>query len=204
MNLSGEHRIEAPREEVWRALNDPETLKRAIPGCQAIERESDSAFRATVKSRIGPVSAVFRGAVTLSDLDPPRAYTISGEGQGGAAGFARGGARITLEEDGGATVLRYEAQGQMGGKLAQIGARLVEGSARKLADGFFRSLNELIAPGAPEEGEQPGAAAEAPASEPAPARPAYGAPMKASWENLWFGAIGLALAILLIAAAAMQ
>ena len=144
MELSGEHRIAAPRQAVWRALNDPEVLKAAIPGCQEIERESETVFRARVKAKIGPVAASFRGKVTLHDLDPPAAYTIRGEGEGGVAGFARGGARVTLSEDGGATLLRYRAEGQVGGKLAQIGQRLVEGSARKIANDFFSRLQGAI------------------------------------------------------------
>ncbi len=204
MNLTGEHRIEAPREAVWRALNDPEVLKRAIPGCREIEKESATAFAARVTARIGPVSATFRGRVALSDLDPPNAYTISGEGQGGVAGFAKGGARVTLEADGAATVLRYEAEGQVGGKLAQVGARLVEGSARKIADRFFGALDDLVAQPS-RTGEEPAATAEAPAANGRPPpRPVYGAPAEASFENLWFGFIGLALLVLLVAGAVAQ
>ena len=201
MKLTGEYRIEAPREAVWRALNDPEILGRAIPGCQEIERESATAFAARVKARIGPVSATFKGKVALSDLDPPNAYTISGEGQGGVAGFARGGARVTLEADGAATVLRYEAEGQVGGKLAQVGARLIEGGARKIADGFFRALDDLVAP-PPEAGEEPVPAAEA--DERPPVRPVYGPPIEPGFENLWFGFIGLALLFLMVAGAVAQ
>ena len=204
MNLTGEYRIEAPCEAVWQALNDPEILRQAIPGCQEIEKESDTAFTARVKSRIGPVSATFKGRVTLSDLDPPNAYTISGEGQGGVAGFAKGGARVTLEADGSTTVLRYEADGQVGGKLAQVGARLIEGSARKIADGFFGALNDLVAQ-QPRSGEEPAAAAGVSStSERSPARAVYGPPAEASFENMWFGFVGLALLVLLVAGAVAQ
>ena len=144
MNFAGQYRIEAPRALVWEALNDPEVLRQSIPGCQEIEKESDTAFTAKVKARLGPVSAAFKGRVELTDLDPPNGYTISGEGQGGVAGFAKGGARVSLEDTGdGATTLSYTADGQVGGKLAQIGARLVEGSAKKIADDFFGAFNTI-------------------------------------------------------------
>ena len=146
MNLSGEYRINAPREAVWQALNDPVILRQAIPGCETVEQESSTAFTARVKAKIGPVSAVFAGRVELKDLDPPRGYVLSAEGKGGAAGFASGDARITLLEDGQGTLLGYEAEGKVGGKLAQVGARLVEASANKIANTFFSRLDGLVAP----------------------------------------------------------
>ena len=165
MQMTGEHRIEAPREAVWKALNDPEVLKQAIPGCQEIEKVSDTEFTATVKAKVGPVSATFKGAVTLADLDPPKGYTISGQGKGGAAGFAKGGAKIRLEEDGAATVLRYDVDAQVGGKLAQIGSRLIDATAKKMADDFFTRFADTAAGPAPAEAaaEAPIAAAQAPA-----------------------------------------
>lgn len=149
MDMTGERRIPASRQRVWEALNDPEILKQAIPGCQEIAKVSDTEFTAKVRAKVGPVSANFAGKVTLSDLDPPAGYTISGEGTGGVAGFARGGAKVTLDEDGGETVLRFEVQAQVGGKLAQIGSRLIDGTARKMADDFF---NRFVAAVAPEPG----------------------------------------------------
>lgn len=146
MNLSGEHHINAPREVVWQALNDPVILRQAIPGCETVEQESPTVFTARVKAKIGPVSAVFAGRVELKDLDPPAGCVISAEGKGGAAGFASGDARITLREDGEGTFLGYEAEGQVGGKLAQVGARLVEASATKIANTFFSRLDGLVAP----------------------------------------------------------
>ncbi len=145
MHVSGEHRINAPREAVWQALNDPLVLHQAIPGCETVVQESPTVFTARVKAKIGPVSAVFAGRVELKDLDPPGGCVISAEGKGGAAGFASGDARITLREDGQATLLGYEAEGKIGGKLAQVGARLVEASANKIANTFFNRLDGLVA-----------------------------------------------------------
>jgi carbon monoxide dehydrogenase subunit G len=147
MEIKGAYKIAASRAQVWAALNDPAILKECLPGCEKLEKESDTAFSATIKTRIGPVSARFAGAVTLQDLDPPNGYRIVGEGKGGVAGFAKGGAKVTLREDGAATVLAYDAEAKVGGKLAQIGSRLVVGAARKLADGFFKKFAETVAPG---------------------------------------------------------
>jgi uncharacterized protein len=144
MEMSGEYRIAAPRAKVWAALNDPAVLKAAIPGCQALEKTSDNEMTATVEAKVGPVKAKFTGAVTLSNIDPPKSYTISGEGKGGVAGFAKGGADVELEEDGAETVLRYTAKGQVGGKLAQIGARLIDATAKQMADKFFSAFAEHV------------------------------------------------------------
>jgi len=144
--MTGEQRIEASRDKVWAALNDPEALKASIPGCQSIEKLSDTELKATVTLKIGPVKASFAGKVTLSDLDPPKSYTISGEGAGGVAGFAKGGAKVRLEEDGAATILHYDVQAQVGGKIAQLGARLIDGTAKKLAGEFFTSFSKQFAP----------------------------------------------------------
>jgi hypothetical protein len=146
MEMHGERRIPAPREAVWARLNDPETLKECIPGCQSVDKVSDTEFTAKVTAKVGPVRANFAGRVTLTDLDPPTGYTISGEGTGGVAGFARGSAKVTLEEDGAETVLRYGVQAQVGGKLAQIGSRLIDGTARKMADEFFSSFVTQMTP----------------------------------------------------------
>ncbi len=153
MELTGERRIEAPREAVWRALNDPEVLKTAIPGCLELEKTADNAFAARVQAKVGPVKATFAGAVELTDIVAPEGYRISGEGTGGAAGFARGGAWVRLAEDGGATVLTYEADAQVGGKLAQIGSRLIQGTARKLAGQFFDRFTEAVQQDGAEAGE---------------------------------------------------
>src|SRR5271155_1289874 len=137
MEMQGERRIPAPRQRVWERLNDPETLKQCIPGCETIEKVSDTEFTAKLVAKVGPGKASFSGKVTLSDLDPPLGYTISGEGTGGVAGFAKGSATVALEEDGSETVLRYGAQGQVGGKLAQIGSRLLNAPPPKKADEVF-------------------------------------------------------------------
>ena len=147
--MSGEYRIPASQAEVWKALNDPDILQRAIPGCRRIGRVSDTELTATVVAKFGPVKALFSGRVTLSDLDPPHGYTITGEGQGGAAGFGKGSAKVSLSEDAGETVLRYVAEVQVGGKLAQIGQRLVDSAAKKTADDFFADFAAAVTAEAP-------------------------------------------------------
>jgi carbon monoxide dehydrogenase subunit G len=149
MEMTGEYRIAAPREKVWAALNDPEILKASIPGCQELEKRSDTEMAAKVVSKIGPVKATFLGEVTLSNINPPSSYTISGEGKGGVAGFAKGGADVALTDEGGMTVLRYTAKAQVGGKLAQLGARLIDATAKQMADQFFGAFAERVGGGAP-------------------------------------------------------
>lgn len=146
MDMSGSHRIEASRDAVWAALNDPDILRQCIPGCEEVVRQSDTEMTAKVVAKVGPVSAKFAGKVTLSDLDPPNGYTITGEGSGGAAGFGKGGATVTLADDGGATLLSYTAKAQVGGKLAQIGSRLVDATARKMAEEFFARFTQIVGP----------------------------------------------------------
>ena len=168
MQMSGEYRIPAPRQAVWDALNDPEILKQCIPGCEEMVRSGDNAFEAKVTAKVGPVRARFGGKVELTDIDPPNGYTISGQGQGGAAGFAKGGAKVSLAEDGGETVLSYTVDATVGGKLAQIGSRLIDATAKKMADDFFTRFVTAVA--GPVAGEPAGAA---PAAEPAKGLPAY-------------------------------
>jgi carbon monoxide dehydrogenase subunit G len=148
MEMTGEFRIPASRQRVWEGLNDPEILKSSIPGCQSIEKLSDTEFTAKVLAQVGPVKANFAGKVTLSDLDPPQSYTIAGEGSGGVAGFAKGSAKVNLAEDGGITVLNYAVQAHVGGKLAQIGSRLIDSVARKMAENFFTRFVAEVAPSA--------------------------------------------------------
>jgi len=142
--MNGEYRIEASREKVWAALNDTQILKESIPGCEQINRLSETEMTATVVAKVGPVKAKFTGQVTLSDLNPPNSYRISGEGKGGAAGFAKGGANISLQSDGNATVLSYSVDATVGGKLAQLGARLIDGTAKKLAGEFFANFADIV------------------------------------------------------------
>jgi carbon monoxide dehydrogenase subunit G len=144
MTMNGEIQLAAPREAVWEKLNDPAVLKACIPGCEELERTDDQGFRAVAKMKVGPVSARFRGKVTLSDLDPPNGYKISGEGEGGVAGFAKGGAKVDLVDREGGTLLSYQVDAQIGGKLAQLGQRLINGSAKKLADEFFANFARVL------------------------------------------------------------
>lgn len=159
MEMTGERHIAAPRQRVWEALNDPAVLQAAIPGCESVERTGDDSFQARASLKLGPMSAKFGGKVTLSNVNPPASYTISGEGQGGAMGFAKGGADVSLEEAGpNATILRYSVKAQVGGKMAQLGARLIDSTAKSMADQFFDRFAAQLAPPAPVE-----AAAAAPA-----------------------------------------
>ncbi len=193
MEMSGEYRIAAPRQAVWEALNDAEVLKACIPGCESLDKTAENELTAKVTAKVGPVKAKFGGKVTLSDLDPPNSYSISGEGQGGPAGFAKGGAKVTLEEDGSETILRYTAEAQVGGKLAQIGQRLIDGASRKIADEFFAKFAETVGGGTsatvPAEAE--------PAAETGPTT----APLKKSTglpAGIWIAGL-LALVIIILA-----
>lgn len=174
MEMTGEQRLPAPREAVWAALNDPEVLKQCIPGCEEIQKTSDTEMTAKVAAKVGPVSAKFTGAVTLSDMDPPNGYTISGEGKGGVAGFAKGSAKVGLAPDGDGTILRYEVNASVGGKLAQIGARLIDATAKKMAEEFFNRFSAIVS-------ERAGVSA-APSAGPAEAaaKPALDVPLGSS------------------------
>jgi uncharacterized protein len=157
MELVDQQLIKAPRDVVWAALNDPEVLKACIPGCETVEKLSDNELQAKVTLKIGPVKASFTGKVTLSNINPPHGYTISGEGQGGVAGHARGGADVRLEalsdEE---TMLHYEVKAEVGGKIAQLGARLIDGTAKKLAGEFFETFSEQLAPANPPDDQPAG------------------------------------------------
>jgi len=165
MEMTGEVRIPASREVVWAALNDPAVLKACIPGCDSLEMTSPTEMTAAVTAKVGPVKAKFTGAVTLSNIRPAEGYTISGEGKGGVAGFAKGGADVALEPDGDGTLLKYTAKAQVGGKLAQLGARLIDSTAKKMADEFFAAFSAHV-----------GAAAATPAAPAAAAATAEDAP----------------------------
>jgi carbon monoxide dehydrogenase subunit G len=144
MEMSGEQLIPAPQQTVWDALNDPQMLKACVPGCESIEPIGENAYQVLMVARVGPVSAKFKGKLTLSDIRPPQSYSIAFEGQGGAAGFAKGGAQVRLSEKGSQTALSYDVKASVGGKLAQIGSRLVDAAAKKIADEFFRNFNEKV------------------------------------------------------------
>ena len=148
MELTGEQLIPLPQDAVWRGLNDPEILKASIPGCESIEKLSDTNYKLVVTTAIGPVKAKFTGKLVLSDINPPNSYSLAFEGSGGAAGFAKGGAQVSLSPDGRGTRLRYSSKANVGGKLAQVGSRLIDGVAAKLAGDFFTRFNETLAPGA--------------------------------------------------------
>lgn len=144
MQLTGEQRIAAPRAKVWEALNDPAVLRQCIPGCQSLEKEADDRLRAVAEIKIGPIGARFAGLVTLSDLDPPNGYTIAGEGQGGMAGSAKGGARVRLSDDAGGTLLSYDVDAQVAGRLAQLGGPIIDATAKQLAGQFFKKFGAIV------------------------------------------------------------
>src|ERR1700689_3233940 len=147
MTMSGEVQLPASRDQVWAKLNDAETLKSCIPGCEELVMSSPTEFTAVATTKIGPVKARFKGKVHLTDLDPPNGYKISGEGDGGVAGFAKGGASVSLTEKDGGTLLTYNVEAQIGGKLAQLGQRLVNGAAKKIADDFFKNFAANVTAG---------------------------------------------------------
>ncbi|WMS40867.1 carbon monoxide dehydrogenase subunit G [Acuticoccus sp. MNP-M23] len=218
MELTGEHRIPAPRETVWKALHDPEILQACVKGCKELTKISDDELAGKVEAKVGPVKATFDAVVKITDPVAPERYTLVGEGKGGVAGFAKGSAEVVLAEDGDDTILTYNAKANIGGKLAQLGSRLVDSTARKYAADFFQNLSEILSKGAEPEPavgdpvpEDPvAAAAAAPAaSAPPPAAPAPTAADAGSAEKsstripplVWLGvlvALGVVLAIAVV------
>lgn len=181
MQMNDSQRIAASKQKVWAALNNPDVLRSCIPGCQSLEMTSPTEMTATVVFKVGPVKATFGGKVTLSDLDPPNSYRISGEGSGGVAGFAKGGATVRLESEGeDVTILHYDVDAQIGGKLAQLGGRLIDSTAKKLAGEFFKSFGDAVGGG-----EASGEAAEA---------------GKKSWLGRLTGSAGAAVLVLALGA----
>ena len=146
MEMSGEQHIPLPQQRVWEALNDPEILKACIPGCESIDRVSENEYKVAMTAAVGPVKAKFSGKLLLSDINPPNSYSLAFEGSGGAAGFGKGSAQVSLAPESGGTWLTYKAQASVGGKLAQIGSRLIDGVAKKMADDFFIRFNKTVAP----------------------------------------------------------
>ena len=199
MKLSGEHLIPASQQIVWEALNDADMLRACLPGCETLEKVSDTEMTAKITTKIGPVKATFTGDVTLSDLDPPNGYKLSGEGQGGAAGFASGSASVNLSEQDGGTLLRYEVEARVGGKLAQIGSRLIDSVTKKLAAQFFTSLVEKLSPDDATDAEPQ--SAESTESAPATATPAAAAasaPKRGIPTPIWaIGIIGVVAVLIL-------
>ena len=184
MELKDEIRINAPRERVYAALNDAEILRQAIPGCESLQKNSDTEFEAVVTSKVGPLTARLKGSVQLSDLDPPAGYTLTGEGKGGPAGFAKVRAQVALAEDGAATLLRYEVKADVGGKLGQLGGPIIDRTARKLAGEFFQQFETLVSvPGGDEE------------TAPATPAPTAAAPVAGSTKFAWYFMAAAALAL---------
>ena len=144
MTMTGEVQLDASREKVWDKLNDPEVLKKCVPGCEQLDRIGDNEFQAVATVKVGPVKARWKGKIKLSDFDPPTSYRITGEGEGGVAGFAKGGAVVSLADKDGGTLLSYNVEAQIGGKLAQLGQRLINGAAKKLADEFFANFAKAV------------------------------------------------------------
>ena len=204
MDLTGERIIPAPRQAVWDALNDVDVLRQAIPGCDAIERTSDTELTARVTAKVGPVKAKFAGAVTLSNVDAPNGYTISGEGKGGAAGFAKGSADVRLDDHADGTRLSYAVKASVGGKLAQVGSRLIDGTARKLSDEFFDAFAAQVAERAGPAEAPTAAPAEPAPAEPAPAEPAPaaepepGEPLRGLHPVVWLGGLVVVVVVALL------
>lgn len=191
MEMAGERRIAASPQRVWEALNDPDVLRACIPGCQSLEKEADDRFSAVAEIKIGPIGARFKGAVALTDLDPPHGYTISGQGSGGVAGNAKGTAKVRLAADGAGTLLSYQVQAEVGGRMAQLGGPLIDATARQMADRFFGKFGEVV-------GGETAGVAPAPLAAPAPvAAAASVAPAPVARAGFpWVWAVTLGLAIL--------
>ena len=192
MEMAGERRIAESRQRVWEALNDPAVLAASIQGCQSLEKEADDRFNAVAEVKVGPIGARFKGAVTLSDIDAPNGYTISGQGSGGVAGNAKGSAKVRLSEDGGVTVVSYNVDAQVGGRMAQLGGPLIDATAKQMAEKFFTKFGEIVGGAAAAE-MAPAAAGVA--AEPALAAAAIKAPAGQAGGFPWGWAAALALAM---------
>jgi uncharacterized protein len=201
MEIAGEFRIPASKQAVWDALNNPEVLKDSLPGCENIDKTSDTEMTATVTIKLGPVKARFAGKVTLSDLNPPNSYTLTGEGQGGAAGFASGEAKVNLEEDGDGTILTYTAEAKVGGKLAQIGSRLIDSTSKKLAAQFFGKFAEIVGEAQDDKAGEPSAGEQkAPTAPAKPAAPSISSEKKRGGlpTIVWVGGVSIIAVILIL------
>lgn len=199
MNMSGEQRIAASCQRVWEALNDPEILRASIPGCQSLDKESDERFTATVEVKVGPIGARFKGAVSLTDLNPPHGYTLILEGNGGIAGSVKGSAKVRLSEDAGGTLLSYNVDAQVGGRMAQLGGPIIDATAKQLAGKFFSKFGDILS------GVKPAAPAGAKAVAPAvvSTMPVGGQGSSDHRDSRWAG-IAIGLLLILVAAAAFE
>ncbi len=204
MQMVGEQRVAAPGRKVWEALNDPEVLRQSIPGCQELNKESDDRFTATVEVKVGPISARFKGAVSLTDLNPPNSYTLLLEGNGGIAGSVKGSAKVRLQEQDGGTLVVYEVDAQVGGRMAQLGGPIIDATAKQLAGKFFGRFGEVVSGEKPAEAAPAATPQAASAGAAAPAQPvsAPAAP-PAGGGSVWPG-IAIGLLIVLVAAASFQ
>ncbi len=188
MRMTGEQQIAAPRQKVWEALNDPAVLRASIPGCQSLDKLADDRFAATAEVKIGPIGARFKGDVTLSDIDAPNGYTISGQGSGGIAGNAKGNAKVRLSDHGGGTLVSYEVDADVGGRMAQLGGPIIDATAKQLAGKFFAQFGAVVSKG--------GVAAPAAVAATAAAAPSVAAAMPGAGSFPWQLAIALILAVL--------
>lgn len=189
MELNGQQRIAAPRQRVWEALNDPEVLRAAIPGCQSLDKDGDDRFAAVAEVKIGPIGARFKGAVTLSDIDAPNGYVISGQGNGGIAGSAKGRATVRLSDDGAGTLVSYSVTAEVGGRMAQLGGPIIDATAKQLAGKFFTKFGEIVSGGQ----VAPPAAQPVIAAPPTVIAPATAAPAPAGLPTSWLVALALAI-----------
>ena len=185
MKLTAEQRIAAPRQRVWEGLNDPEILRASIPGCQSLDKVADDRFTATMEVKAGPIGARFKGAVSLTDLDPPNGYTLLLEGSGGIAGSMKGSAKVHLSDTSGGTLISYDVEVQVGGRMAQLGGPIIDATAKQLADRFFSRFGEVVAGGAAPGEKTLGAAGASAAVASAPANTAERAPTNSGLPMAW-------------------
>jgi len=206
MRMTGEQRVAAPRQRVWEALNDPDVLRQCIPGCQSLDKDGADSFAAVAEVKIGPIGARFKGAVTLSEIDAPNGYTITGQGSGGIAGSAKGGAKVRLSDDGAGTLVSYEVDAEVGGRMAQLGGPIVDATAKQLAGKFFSKFCDVVsgaeaaANAAPAPAEAPASGAAAPVAAPVAAPAPVATPVAASAPvqgiGLWAWIVTVALGII--------
>lgn len=201
MQMVGEQRVAASTQKVWEALNDPQVLQASIPGCQSLDKESEERFTATVEVKVGPIGARFKGAVTLTDLNPPNSYTLILEGNGGIAGSVKGAAKVKLSEADGGTLVSYEVDAQVGGRMAQLGGPIIDATAKQLAGKFFGRFGDIVSGVKPIAAPSAASAGAAATSVAAPSVAA--APAPASGGSSWAG-VAIGLLLVLVAAAAFQ